>query len=354
LNNLLGWMRTLLLVIMLCWSLPAGMGADAAPNLPVAHTIAGVPWHEQMNGLFCGDGALQILYDYWGPEIDQKQIANVARTSSSGTWTYDMVRAGHFSHLSSAQGRFFPHEVPEAGYVKRPLGYAAFSYSSSRFWLPELKALIASDIPVIVLTTFEPGGGGGHYKVAIGYDDSARTIYFSDPWGREQKKETGWTGITKWTYDEFAQGWNYSAEGEKSPHFGMIMLPWKVELKAKGKLGSGDVTTITAEISYPCPEPFNRSMFAAEDCRARIILPDGMRLLSNSMGVSLGSLKAGSKAYASWKAIVQRPVEGETIRVLAEGIIEGHVPEARWTGEKVYYPPYDYTDLIGGVGEFRL
>src|SRR5512138_1898711 len=86
--------------------------ADTGKGLPSSHIIANVPWHQQMNGLFCGEGVLEGVYDYWGPDIDQKQIANVARSSSAGTWSFDMVRAGHFSNLSSAQGRFFPNDVP--------------------------------------------------------------------------------------------------------------------------------------------------------------------------------------------------------------------------------------------------
>ena len=61
-----------------------------------------------MNGLFCGEGVLEVIYDYWGPDIDQKQIANVARSSSAGTWSFDMVRAGHFSNYEFRSGQILP------------------------------------------------------------------------------------------------------------------------------------------------------------------------------------------------------------------------------------------------------
>ncbi len=327
-------------------------GSDG--GLPSSHMIANVPWHQQMNGLFCGEGVLEVVYDYWGPDIDQKQIADVARSSSSGTWSFDMVRAGHFSNLSSAEGRFFPHDVPVAGYPERPLGYASFPYSSDGFWLEDLKGLVAADIPVILLMTFEPSGGGGHYRTAIGYDDSKGIVYFSDPWGRDQNHQTDWTGVTAWTYDELQSGWNYTAEGEDHPYWGMVMMPWQIEVKTSGPLRPGSTATVTADITYPCPEPFDSSMFPAKDAKAVITLPDGMSLTSGSSMEPLGEMKAGSTRKVSWKARVDGPVAGKMIEVTAYGNVSGHVPEARWTGEQKFYPSYDYIDAIGGEASLVL
>jgi hypothetical protein len=320
----------------------------ASAGLPSSHMIANVPWHQQMNGLYCGEGVLEEIYDYWGPDIAQKQIADVARSSSSGTWSFDMVRAGKFSNLSSAQGRFFPHDVPTAGYPERPLGYASFPYSSDNFWLDDLKSLIAIDIPVILLMTFEPDGGGGHYRTVIGYDDSKGIVYFSDPWGRDQNHQTNWTGITAWTYDELQSGWNYTAEGEDHPYWGMVMMPWQIDVKTTGRLNPGSTSTVTADITYPCPEPFDPALFPARDAKAVINLPDGMRLASGSRTVSLGEMTAGSTKRASWKVAIDEPLTWNAINVTAYGIVSGHIPEARWTGEQKFYPPYDYIDAIGG------
>lgn len=330
-------------------------GAEAGGTIiPQSHMIANVPWHQQMNGLFCGEGVLEGVYDYWGPDIDQKQIANVARSSSAGTWSFDMVRAGHFSNMSSAQGRFFPNDVPTEGYPERPLGYASFPYSSSNFWLNDLKGLIAADIPVILLMTFEPDGGGGHYRTAIGYDDSKGIVYFSDPWGRDQNHQTNWTGITAWTYDELQSGWNYTAAGEGHPYWGMVMMPWKINIKTSGQLRPGSTATVTADITYPCPSPVDTSLYPAKGAVAVITLPDGMRLASSSNEMPLGIMNAGSTRKASWKVAVDKPVAGKEIKVTAYGIVSGHVPEARWTGEQKSYPPYDYTDAIGGEGSLTL
>ena len=98
---------TALLIVISCnWVgvYAADTNAGASAPLPSSHMIANVPWHQQMNGLFCGEGVLEGVYDYYGPDINQKEIADVARSSSAGTWSFDMVRAGHFSNMSSAQG----------------------------------------------------------------------------------------------------------------------------------------------------------------------------------------------------------------------------------------------------------
>ena len=322
---------------------------------PALIPMIAVPWYQQMNGLLCGEGVLEGIYDYWGPDIDQKQIANVARSSSAGTWTADMVRAGHFSNMSSAQGRFFPHSVPEAGYSQRSLGYASFAYCSEEFWLDDLKRLISADIPVILLMTFEPDGGGGHYRTAIGFNDSEGRIYFSDPWGRDQNHQTNWTGITAWSYGELESGWNYIAEGEAHPHWGMIMVPWQISIKTRGLLTSGASGTVTAEILYPCPGPFDCSLFPARDASAVIALPEGMRLASGSNLIALGEMKAGTSKKAVWKVVAEDgPPAGKQIVVRAYGIVAGHVPEARWTGEQRSYPPYGYSDAIGGEASLIL
>lgn len=345
---------TLIALSLLAMASAADPEANTGGGLPSSYMIANVPWHQQMNGLFCGEGVLEGVYDYWGPDIDQKQVADVARSSSSGTWSFDMVRAGHFSNMSSAQGRFFPNDAPTAGYPERPLGYASFPHSSDKFWLDDLKGLIAADTPVILLMTFEPNGGGGHYRTAIGYDDSKGIIYFSDPWGRDQNHQTNRTGITAWTYDEFQSGWNYTAEGEAHPYWGMVMIPWEVNIKTSGSLKPGSTAMVTADVTYPCPKPFDTSMFPARDARAVITLPDGMRLASGADMVSLGEMMAGSTKKASWKVAVDKPLTGKEINVTAYGTVSGHVPEARWTGEQKSYPPYDYTDIIGGEGSLTL
>jgi len=332
-------------------------GANASSSsaaLPESHMIASVPWHQQINGLSCGAASLEIVYDYWGPDIDQKQVMNVARTSSSGTWTYDIVSAGQFSYMSDAQGDFFPSVGPDGGYSERPLGYAAFSHTSTEFWLEDLKVLIANDIPVIVLMNYYPDGGGGHYRVVIGYDDASQLVYFSDPWGRDLNHLTDWTGVINWTYSDFQMGWNYCEYGADNPYFGAVLIPWTVDVSVKGKTTSGSAFLVTATIQYPCPAPFDRSQFRASDALAQISLPVGATLAGGSASVQLGPLSAGGTAVVSWTVLANGNLKGDAVSVTASGLISGSVPEAYWAGGVVYYPAYSYQDAIGGIGTLVL
>jgi hypothetical protein len=303
-----------------------------------------------MNGLFCGPGSLEIVFDYWGPDLGQKPIANVARTSSIGTWTHDLQRAGHFSSLSSAQGWYFPNVGPEAGFPERPLGLASFAFASDTLWLDGLKALIAADIPVIMLMHYAPDSvSGGHYRVAIGYDDAQEILYFSDPWGRDLRYVPGLPGVLAWTYEELAVGWDYVAYGTPLPFYGVAMMPWQVDVGLKGKVKPGATLTVTATITYPCPPPFDATQFPAEAATATISLPQGLTLLTPPT-LELGTLPAGSTCTATWTVGVDTLLPGAVITVEAGGLVSGSVPETQWQGQSMAYPPYTYTDRIGGAG----
>jgi hypothetical protein len=329
-------------------SLLALAPAVHSASLPVSHIIPNVPWHDQLNGLFCGPGSLEIVFDYWGADIPQKPIANVARSSSIGTWCHDLHRAGHFSVLSSAQGSYFQHEIPTAGFAERPLGYAAFAHSADTIWLDDLKALLAADIPVACLMWYAPdGSGGGHYRVAIGYDDLLGVIYFSDPWGRDLRYLPDMPGVIAWTYAEVEASWNYVAYGTSKPFWGTAIMPWTVDVNVKGKVQAGSQITVTATVTYPCPAPFDSTQFPATNALATITLPTGLTL-DGAATLSLGNMAAGSTKTVSWKATVGAGFSGGAVDVQAGGVISGSVPETRWEGQSQSYPPYNYIDLIGG------
>ncbi|HDP96295.1 MAG TPA: hypothetical protein ENN25_01190 [Euryarchaeota archaeon] len=327
---------------------------EPSEKLPTSHMIENVPFHKQLTGVLCGAGSLEMVFDYWGPDIDQKEVADVARTSSSGTYTYDIVRTGHFSYLSSAMGYYFPHDAPEAGFTERAIGYASFGYSSDEFWLDELKTLIANDIPVIVLMNYYPDGGGGHYRVVIGYDDIAGEVWFIDTWGRDIMRPSGFTGIISWSYEDFQSGWNYAEYGTEHPYFGAIIMPWTVEVSVLGNAKPGSSITVNADITYPCPWFVDSSLFPASDAIASISLPEGFTLKSGSAEASLGDMSAGSSASVTWKVKCGSTVSGESISVSAGGIVYGSVPDAQWAGNKNYYPAYDYMDMIGGEATVLL
>ena len=49
-----------------------------------------------------------------------------------------------------------------------------------------------------------------------------------------------------------------------------------------------------------------------------------------------------------------RPAADAAIIMQAGGVVSGSVPEANWTGQSQSYPPYSYTDLIGGTGSLAF
>lgn len=325
--------------------LPAAIGAEK-DDLPVFHIIPNVPWHKQITGISCGAGSLEIVFDYHGPDINQKEIADVARTSSSGTWPADIVRTGHFSYLSSAMGSFYPSVAPEAGFEERPIGYAAFSHSSRISWLDELKRLIANDYPVIVLMGFYPDSDSvGHYRVVIGYDDDQELIYFIDPWGRDIMKPSDFTGIISWSYADFETAWFYT-DGSDDPFFGAVIMPWEIELAADIH---GAKISVEATITYPCPAPMDNQQYPATDVRAEIYLPEGVTLAKGeSRIIEIGPMAAGETETVTWQLTYEGDLTGKEIKVMADGIIDGAVPDAAWAGNKNFYPAYSYTDIIGG------
>ncbi len=340
-------MKSLRIAISLLFSFLIVQAACAA-GLPTRHLISNVPPFDEITGLNCGPAAIESVFAYAGTDISQREIANVARTSSIGTYVYDIVRTGHFSALSAAQGRLFPPDVPLAGFSARGLGYAAFGHSQATPWLDQAKALVAQDIPVIMLMLFSPDpASGGHYRVLVGYDDTKGEAYFIDPWGRSLKHATNPDGTITWSYADLITAWNYPAYGSPQPYFGAVLLPWRVTLATAGRMAVGAQLTFTATAEYPCPAPFECRSVPARDSTLVLSLPPGLRLLRGSEETMLGNLPAGAKATARWTVLVEQPTSAP-VTATASGLVSGYVPAAVWAGGQVYYPPYSYTDRIGG------
>lgn len=337
-------------LIILCFSLASGV----AFALPSAHNITNVRQHKQMNALMCGDAALETIFDFWGADINQTSIADVARTSSVGTYTWDVVRTGQFSHLSAAYGRYFPHDAPTAGFPERPLGYASFSYSNDTFWLSGLETLVSADIPVVLLMKYAPTDDAGHYRIIVGYDETKGEVYFIDPWGRDQIRVTNPDGTVTWTIADFMNAWNYSEYGTPHPYWGAVMMPWSINLTTSGNPTAGFPVIVTANITYPCPQPFDCSFYPASNISAQVILPSNMHVKDGSSTISLGNLAAGRSVTVSWNVTADADASGSIITVLAGGNVSEAIPQVFWMGNHVSYSAYNYTDEIGGEAKLKL
>ena len=94
--------------------------------IPVENHI-NVPFYYQDKDYYCGPACLQMVFNYYGENISQYEIAGVARTIGDpvdSTFTDELGRAGHFSNLSTSMGDELPYNI--TGYTLRSLGYAAF------------------------------------------------------------------------------------------------------------------------------------------------------------------------------------------------------------------------------------
>jgi parallel beta-helix repeat protein len=276
-----------------------------------------VPYHAQINGYYCGPAALEMVFNFYGADIDQPEIGDVARATGLGTYTCDMTRAAHFSNMSTS----FSGSL--TGYTARKLGYAAFEYAGMT--IDELKSLITIGYPIIVLGTW-------HFRVAVGYDSTH--IMFQDPlYG---------TGFTM-EDEAFDADWDYSY------HWALLVVPWKIKLSNLGNISLGDIVSVTASINYPCFPPFYSTQYPALFANATISLPKGLTLAPGEQAektINDGILIGGTSANVSWS--VQADALGNhTISVEAEGEVSGYDPPIPSYPDSSYF----YQDRIGGFGE---
>jgi len=145
----------------------------------LAHYIA-VPFHYQDIDYYCGPACLEMVFDYYGEDINQPEIADVARTIGEpiySTFTDELRRAAHFSNISTSKGAEIPDENI-TGYTLRKLGYAAFE--NHAMTLTQLKSYIDEDKPLILLMYYSSFHVSTHYRVVTGYNETH--IFVHDPW----------------------------------------------------------------------------------------------------------------------------------------------------------------------------
>ncbi len=258
-----------------------------------------------------------------------------------------MVRTGHFSYLSADNGSFFLHDAPASGFPERPVGYAIFNYSSNTFWWTDLKALVASNIPVVLLMKYAPNDDTGHYRVIVGYDENKAEVYFMDPWDRDLGRMKNPDGTVIWNMTDFQYAWNYSKYRTAHPYWGAVIMPWSLNLHTSGRTTAGSILKVTADITYPCPRPFDCSAFPASDTTAELILPQGAHLEKY-----IGDLRAGESYTVTWNVQLNTDSAGSNITARAEGLVSGAVPDVIWPG--VFYPAYNYADRIGGEANINI
>jgi len=323
------------LTLLLTSMLTLGFSIHSASAYPADFYIS-VPHYYQGNRIFCGPASLEMVFDFYGPNISQYEIANVARVwwSFGGTASLeDMRRAAHFSNLSSSAGPWTPGSYK--GYPPRPLGYAAFTKSGMT--LDQLRDVISNGYPLIV-TTWYIDRAYGHYRVIVGYNETH--ITFHDPWYGLPYRGPN----VSVTNSQFLVMW------ECAYNWGLFVSPWNVSISAPNNVEEDSTFTVTATVTYPCPEPFSHEEYLASSCNITLVLPEGLSLAPGENAkktLGTGNLSPRSTATISW--VVQANSPGDfTFSVEAEGKVAGSMPQV---GE---YPAYDYEDRIGGSNSFKF
>lgn len=291
-----------------------------------------VPFHYQENNYYCGPAALEMVFDSYGEDIPQSEVADAARTAPYVTYTDEMRRAGHFSNFSASSGEEMPTNI--TGYSLRKLGYGAFEQGG--LTISQLKSLIDNGYPIIVLMWFTPAKVYGHYRVVVGYNETH--IILHDPWNKEAWGDTYGGPDVAMPESTFLDLWEYVG------YWGLLTCPWNVTLTVPNTIELGNTFTVTTNATYACPEPFSAFDYPASSCNVTINLPTGLSLESGEIAkktLGTGNLFARESATVSW-TVKANNCGSYAISVAAEGLVSGAV------GEHNGYPSYDYEDRIGG------
>jgi len=265
---------------------------SATTTVIVSGTLLSVPYHHQITGYYCGPAALEMVFDYYGPDISQLEIADAAMTIHEGTYDRGITRAAHFSNLSTSKGDEMPGNV--TGYTARKL--------------------------------FSEEDHTGHYRVVVGYN--ATHVILHDPW-------SSMGPMLNWTNYKFLELWCY---------FGLFVSPWEVSVSAPQNVQEGDTFTVTANVTYPCPTSFYGFEYPASMTNATIILPEGMSLDLGETARKLlgtGNLPAGDSVAVSWKVKADSSGDYE-IGIEAAGKVSG------------WFEGESYEDRIGGLGNVNV
>ncbi|UCB53298.1 MAG: C39 family peptidase [Candidatus Zixiibacteriota bacterium] len=295
-----------------------------------------VPFYFQDSSYYCGEASLEMVFDYWGPDINQDDIGFVADVMPGlGTNRTNVIRASHFSWISTAILNPALH-----GYNERSLGYCGIYQSWNRIShfvtrYEDLKTLISSDYPVLVLTWYSASHSAGHYRVVKGYDENLDVFIVHDPW---------YTPPYSGPDFHFNQAFLVDDLWLLSDRWGLFSAVWRVDLVADSLVGTEQLFTVSAEFEYRGPHPFE-NQYPADSIQATIVLPSGYQIVDPpSATIYFDSQASGYTDSAVWQVLSPALSSGrDTIRVEAKGKI---------TGSSNSYPSYQ--DWIGGTGEVEL
>jgi hypothetical protein len=313
---------------------------QSARALDSGGTLLPVPFDYQEKDYYCGPAALQMVFNYYGENISQSEIACVARSigdPQDTTYTDELTRAGQFSNLSTSMGNELDSNI--TGYSLRQLGYAAFEGFSD---LTTLKNFLDQGKPLILLMWYSSAHMYGHYRVATGYNDTC--VFLNDPWNKPLWGGSYGGPNTVFNYSQFLDLWSYYND------WALYVSPWAVDLSVPAHVEAGTPFQVQSTVTYPQPLPNALFTYPASYCNASITLPADLSLAegeNQEKTVGTGILQAGDSSSLNWTLVANSSVAG-TASITVDGIILGTVSgNANYTG-------YDYSDRIGATVNFTV
>jgi len=296
-----------------------------------------VPYHRQDETWYCAEASLHMVFDYWGEEIPQHDIGDVANEQPvGGTYASDLMRAAHFSNLSTAYQYREGGGNKLVGYEQRSTGYAAYAKQwttsgdlSTRY--TALMGLLRGGYPVILLCWLNVNHDVSHFRVVKGFDTDTGDFLVNDPiYGPNFRMNMTLLVDDLWTsYDRW----------------GMVVVPWDVEVQVPEVVGPGEEFSVQASIKYPLPEQVANAEKAygrPNGPIATITVPPPFALVSGENAtVELNITRGGDSDIVEW-TLVSPTSEGfwtAEVVVLAEAKMTGYSTSYGW-----------YTDRTGTVG----
>lgn len=293
-----------------------------------------VPFHYQEKDYYCGPACLEMVFDYYGQDINQSEIADVARTIGEPYRTTnrrELLRAAYFSNLSTSKGNELPGRI--TGYSERDSGFAAFEADD---WnLTQLKSYVDQGRPLIILTWYNISHVSTHYRVVVGYNQTH--VFVHDPWNKPEWRGSYGGPSIAFSNFEFSNLWSFSS------NWALCVSPWSVNVSSPVFVKSETPFQVNFRVTFPESVPRAFPGYAASSCNATIALPENLGLAQGEQQkktLNVGALAPGASSTVNWM-LAANDVEQYMIRLDVEGLVSGSV------GGNANYSSYNYADRIG-------
>jgi hypothetical protein len=299
-----------------------------AGTRPASYNIPGIPYHYQITSWYCGPSSMQMIFDYYGEEIGQHNIADVADDIvDEGCTCSNMARSAHFSGRSVAIQDSSLH-----GYKERQLGYGCVEY----WWgddpgiYDEVKDILCAHYPIFTCTWYSGTHSSGHFRVLKGYDDSLGVFVIHDPWYYGSISGPDLLVDQTFFVENLWLDWTWC--------WAISPAPWLVRPDFPASVSQGDTFSVDVTVVYREPLPYyGPTSITAYDCSATITLSPGLTLAGGTASVTLPNLINGDSTTVSWDVIATGP-----------GGVGGMAFQAQGTIDYDTYSYGAYSDSIGG------